>query len=317
MRGEPARKQDRFKALIFMDERKRIPTPETAEAAPYGQEAADYARNLKMTFVDLEKDLKFDAEAFSFGPVFHLKTSRGQEIQVKTFAFEKENKNSFRGDFIRQKHLYLVAVDSAGRILGNRMMYLYYYNPQEKIPTIDARGQITTRFRGLGLSSVIDLANKTLLQDEVDRYGGTLRWGIINGNRADLASLKKPKPNLPGLTRETKPPQLEQQEIADKEQEQERWQKLYGPLGKLGSMGSTNFDEDDFEVVLQARKIPANFSRAQEVWLERDPEEHFEEPRIKNLTVVEAEQQTALKRNKWEELQGLYLQMKGILDAAK
>ena len=292
---------------------------EHPKSAEYGEQARDYPFYLKRIHDEMERDLKFNPEAFGYGPVFHLKTSKGMELQVKTFYFDKPS-SSIRpvpGDYQKYRRSYLVATDARGVILGNRMMRTYYYGADHPGSRIETSGEITTRYRGLGLSAAIDLANRELLQDEADHAGGTLRWGIINGNRMDLSKLKKPKPKVPGLVEAQAEFVPTDSDIREKEAEQDRWQNLYGPMGKLGAYSSTSPDEDDFEIVLTARRIPQNLDRASDVWLERDLDETVEEPKIKNLVLEKGGDAQPARAVKLEEFKRLSKQMQEILENAR
>lgn len=291
---------------------------ERQKPAEYGEQAKDYPFHLKKIHDEMERDLKFNPEAFGYGPVFHLKTSKDMEVQVKTFHFDKQN-SSIRpvpGDYQKYRRSHLVATDAQGVILGNRMMRTYYYGADHPGSRIETSGEITTRYRGLGLSAAIDLANRELLQDEVDHIGGTLRWGIINGNRMDLSKLKKPKPKVPGLVEVPAEFAPTDSYIREKEAEQDRWQNLYGPMGKLGAYSSTSPDEDDFEIILVARRIPQNLDRASDVWLERNLDEAVEEPKIKNLMLEKEGGVQAARADKLEEFKRLSKQMREILENA-
>ena len=115
-----------------------------------------------------------------------------------TYYRDRQNPRYARGDYKKCRHTFLIATDASGELLGNRNMDVYYYAKDERQHAIEAAGQISTRYRGQGFSTALDLVNREMLQNEVNRTGGTLRWGIINGNAKALSDLKKPKPPISG-----------------------------------------------------------------------------------------------------------------------
>ena len=98
-----------------------------------------------------------------------------------------------------------------------------------------------------------------------------------------------------------------------KEEEQERWQAIYGSLGRFGAMGSINTDEDDFEIYLKQEQPAQDLDKADEVWLERDIEEHFLEVKTKGVSLVPEGQELDRQEKKTLELKGLMSKMESIL----
>jgi len=287
--------------------------PETITNLNYGEQARDYPQNLKNFYDTLVGDMRFVPQEIHSGPVYHLKTSKGLEVRVVTYYRDSQNARYARGDYKKSRFSYLIATDTAGEMLGSRMMKSYYYAPGERQNTIETSGEIVTRFRNLGVSTVLDLANREMLQNEINQVGGRLRWGIINSNAKSLDRLKKPRPKIPGLSGEEGLSTDIKAEIPAKEIEQDRWQSNYGALGKFKAFNSTNPDEDDLEVYLQSGQPVQNLDRVDEVWLERDTESSFAETRIKNIKLIPEGEETSRQQTRTRELQELMQKMQTIV----
>ncbi len=165
-----------------------------------------------------------------FGPLYHGSTSEGMAVDVQDFSATYPN---FMSGTRSENHI-LVATDSAGNILGIRAAAAEQSDSTSQQE--EYSGHIITIKKGRGVATVIESAFIHLLQRKADESGKIIYWKVANQNELDLESLR-----ATGAPTE------------DKDQEQKRWQALYGVGGKFGfkAMGKDEKDRDSYVKELQ------------------------------------------------------------------
>lgn len=202
--------------------RPRSPEINTGQGPEWGEEAKDFYDYYGTCRSELLKNFKASNLEFLVGPKYKTYTSSGQEIESFTLFIQK--KDSTAKD---SKTFFIFSFAINGEFLGYRNMYL---------GNNLAQGSISTRFRGKGIASAIDLVTFDILQTEADKNnnGEKIAWRITNQNLIDLSDL-----NRISETEEFNNQAL----LEQKRVEQQRWQALYGSKGSLGASEGVEFNE--------------------------------------------------------------------------
>ena len=203
----------------------------------YGEQAYDYPEYLFTFSQDLKTDLQLNNGQLFFGQDFKAKTSKGLDIIVKTVYCDRPV-SSAQDKFYKQQKIYFIATDNHGKLLGHRKQDLFFYHPSDEHKfQLESLGTVATRFRDLGISTVIDTAHIAMMQKKVNSLGegAKLRWVLVNGNEDDLFQLRTPASKSLGLEQEGLSMEERAVLIEKKEAEQKRWQALYGLQGKFGA----------------------------------------------------------------------------------
>jgi len=155
------------------------------------------------------------------------KTSRGQEINVDYLSWMADE--GFATDLKRR--LVLIATDLAdGRLVGLRLSDIkkdgFYVNENgEYINQEKVTGEILTRDRGEGIAPALDSAFLKVITQLANYYkqeypgNNQLNWVVENANLKRLE--------------EKKAAGLSEPELKKLEEEQARWQSVYGENGKF------------------------------------------------------------------------------------
>ena len=162
-------------------------------------------------------------EIFTYGN-FTEKTSTNENILVKTVGWPSKGGLWAENNI---KNVILLGLDpETKKIVGLRVQRLDFGN-DELDGSCTATGEITTRKRGVGITSALDRAMLKVLQMEITMqkkvaplYPIKVTWQVENGNRRILEKYKEMKSEGAEI------PLLDKL-IKDKEDEQRRWLKHY------------------------------------------------------------------------------------------
>lgn len=155
---------------------------------------------------------------YTYGSLLE-KTSKGREILIESLSWMEQNFYVNNGDVFQR--LVLVAIDK----IDNSIVGLQLSDIKSKENKQVATGEIITRLRGGGIAMPLSRAYEYILKRlanecEQNFPGYTkLEWLIENANLWRLEQLR---------VKET------DDDLTSKEDEQKRWQSLYGDNGKFG-----------------------------------------------------------------------------------
>jgi hypothetical protein len=162
---------------------------------------------------DLEKLTEDSPQSLVYGPVYFGENNLGEKLRISSY-FQTKQKNLSGNSF---DNYYLVCSDSQGVTLGYRAMEL---KPRNGF--IQATGKIRVDNKGQGYAVPIEIASMDILNRESTRIRLPIDWMISNANLEVLDSLRRKTI-------------FTDEKILEKEQEQERWQAVYGSLGFVGA----------------------------------------------------------------------------------
>jgi hypothetical protein len=147
---------------------------------------------------DVERIMRIPESILRSGPVYEVQTKLGETLKCETFELNLE---------------------AANHIVGTRFTSLFI---SKLFPgQIRASSIIRVVKKGEGYASPIEEAFQRQLQAFADKVGKPIVWEISNDN------LDKLKDYQSGTD-------VDEDVLQKMEQEQERWQTLYGKGGKLG-----------------------------------------------------------------------------------
>ena len=158
---------------------------------------------------------------------FAEKTSSGQDVFCDTLTWFDTTPFTLEsvGGEIRQR-LVLIAKDLTNKIIGFRFSDLKSIS--EDNCSLEASGEIITKIRGGGFSTAIDRVFEKVLtivanEQKQSLFGSNfnIKWKVENAN-------------LRRIKEDIKNKKYNEQELKTKEEEQIRWQSVYGENGKLG-----------------------------------------------------------------------------------
>lgn len=158
---------------------------------------------------------------------FTEKTSGGEDVFVDTLSWFDTAPQGFggTGGESRQR-LVLIAKDITNKIVGLRLSNLKHIS--ENSCNLEASGEIITKIRKRGFSTAIDRVFEKVLsiianEQKQSLFGSNfdIKWKVENANLRRLND---------GI-RDNK---FNEEELKTKEQEQKRWQSIYGENGKFG-----------------------------------------------------------------------------------
>lgn len=192
-----------------------------------------------------------DEDSFSFGPVYHIKTSSGLALSVHPITVvDKSDKDV--------KSCYLLACSEQGVFVGQRVAAI------ERMPkNFYVNGSIGVVRRGEGVSTAIDMVFLDFLSKIATEGRAPVIWNIQNANMSALRKMeedfsKNPTPEL-------------QVRINKKRKEQSRWRAVYGEGGRLNTTRALPGGDVYFEKkIFPNRDSDKNFK---EIWLERVSED--------------------------------------------
>lgn len=166
---------------------------ESQEGIQKPELADDYREILEDTYEILEES----GQHYRLGPQFLARTSKGLDLQIKTFNADQIEGLDFVGTTV--KHFFVFALDSDERVVGFKFAGI---DLVRKI--LGATGYTTTGLRGQGIALPIELAYIYLIEKECRNNNVPIIWKT--GNLSD------------------------QEDV----QMQTRWNALYGNEGLLG-----------------------------------------------------------------------------------
>jgi hypothetical protein len=175
---------------------------------------------------EIKRFLKGD-EPITAGPIYTTRSTLDEEVTIITASKIVDHKGKPITTYL------FVAMDRNGKLLGHRTTYL---EPHED--NFTGTGYVTTVQRNAGIVMCIELANEDLLQRYATDNQREIYYYAINGNANHLKKLNKRYEELLAngdqSSRDIEERILLETEIKRTEEEQMRWQAVWGENGKLG-----------------------------------------------------------------------------------
>jgi len=202
------------------------------------KEDPDYRRHLLDDAEKLITALEADPNNVKLGPIYYGITSKNLKLKILTLIFPVKRP---AGNNTQQHGLFAISTDD--RLVGHRTLSITFTFDEGAKKAL-AEGAIATRYSNAGIASVIEQVHMHILQTQANKLApdGMLTWKITNQNLMDKDYLIKQSVGLDEKTLKKL--------IEEKDQEQERWQNLYGPQGKIGAhfspVDSYEFTKDFF-----------------------------------------------------------------------
>ncbi len=154
-------------------------------------------------------------ELISCGPTYKKNSKKGEEINLATQYYYFKGVNfepcSPPGDGIRY---YLIARDKNGVVVGSRISSIFRTRDR-----LCVRSRIEVKDRGQGMASLVEDSFIDSLQQLADLENKKVIWEVTNKN-------------LEQLQRHQGQNDLDPAVVTRLEEEQKRWQYLYGEGGK-------------------------------------------------------------------------------------
>jgi hypothetical protein len=182
-----------------------------------------------------------EIDNLNFGPKYTIQTSSGESIHITTVFSNSE------GDHNKvPSQLFLFALDKSGKLVGHRDVVIKQ-GRGNNADYFEGTGFISTQMAGV--ASCIELAFFDTLQRVADTENVEITYKATNFNAhtdfdeisRDYNMIKKAKEKglwkMMGYQTESDflvSFQAKELQYKQKEAEQARWQKLYGPQGELG-----------------------------------------------------------------------------------
>lgn len=164
-----------------------------------------------------------DPATIHFGPTYFAKTSKDVRLRISTIMIDPQP--VFKPPTI-PTYLF-IAQNLQGNILGHREICI-----RDRGEDLETFGEINTATPGEGVAKPLELATLDFLQRIATQKGESILWSVENLNLKNLQEIKRTM---------GKPDEAQNRELLEKlNQEQIRWQALYGPRGKLGFDNKTS-----------------------------------------------------------------------------
>jgi len=190
---------------------------------------SEYPYLLGYVSKDIDAKIQTPHARVTLGPTYHTSTTQGDLLRIHTLSIETKDPN----DILHRQRVsyYLIALSETGEIVGHR----YGSFPKDSLVLRLARGEknseifksvIATAQRKKGLAIPIDLVHMDYLQRQADVQGVEITWRIDNANKRTLERIRE----IYGET----PTEEESAHLQELEQEQQRWQRVWGENGLLG-----------------------------------------------------------------------------------
>lgn len=148
-----------------------------------------------------------DGKQLNFGPLFHITTSKGNELEVITLNYENNQ-------YGRNKRSYFIYGIMSGIGVAARRTSVIEYAPDENSVT----GRLDTGIKGQGFGTTLELVHEIVLQNEAN-INGRISWVITDQNYNHVLVSKRL------LSMENNDLNRQQHEEAVKEHN--RWKKIY------------------------------------------------------------------------------------------
>ena len=167
------------------------------------------------------------AEYMHQGPTFFVVTKDGRRITCETCYYNFKHRRSpldcvaVESGGVGMKHVLIAKTDD-GEIVGMRCSTIF--DVKGPYNRFDVRSKIIVKYRGCGLASAVESAFSQALQWFADIFSQDVVEYASNENLRNLTDFRD------GVSDGVEDPSL----IPYLEQEQERWQALYGDGGGLG-----------------------------------------------------------------------------------
>lgn len=162
------------------------------------------------------------------GPVFEVKAKEGMTLRGENYLVDLQECIDAGVDylltnaFIGGERAYLIAKDESGRIVGTIVSSLSHESRMIRgRDGIFVTSEIKIIDKGRGLAWPVEQAFQAFLQFCADRENLPVLWSVENQNLAKLEEYRQTG-------------EVDLARLASMEEEQRRWQALYGPNGKLG-----------------------------------------------------------------------------------
>lgn len=170
---------------------------------------------------DVERIKAIPEPILKRGAIFETQTKMGKVLQCETYEIDldearKAENQGMRGLNVGNQRLYLIAKDSSDHVVGTRVTTLFQLGNK-----IEARSIIKVINKGGGYATPVDEAFQQQLQDIANRHQMPVVWCVTNQNLERLEEYRAGQ-------------SINKQVLRNMEQEQERWQALYGDGGKFG-----------------------------------------------------------------------------------
>lgn len=172
-------------------------------------------------FAKLEKVTR--EEDLRFGPEYCVTTSKGLALRMPTVFVRNWNRYDGLSSNIN-KIFFIFACDTDGQLLGYRLIELC---PFEKDGYVGAWGEIFLGKKNSGLCMPIEMVHLDFLQREADFLKTKVSYSAGNNNLGYLRDAREVLRRDPSDNRML-------QWVKTLEEEQLRWQSVYGPHGMLG-----------------------------------------------------------------------------------
>ncbi len=179
---------------------------------------------------DLEVLSALPEEYVHKGPTFDVETKDGVKLKCENYILNLEQctdaglAHLVQNAFVGGERAYLVAKDESGRVVGTRVSSLFH---ERRIARgkegILVKSKIKIVEKGQGLAWPVEQSFQLFLQFYADTKKMPVIWKIENQN---LEKLEEYREKI----------DVDPEVIRSMEEEQRRWQALYGEGGKLGVM---------------------------------------------------------------------------------
>ncbi len=204
----------------------------------------------------LDRLNSFPREQMHFGPTYKINSRLG-ELSVNVI-FSPTNE--------WQTEYYILAKDKDGKIVGKRTGSIF--DEDKKLDdkhkrALFIKGKIEVERKGAGLAIPIELVFIDVLQSLANAEKRPVVWEIENEN---LQKLEEARAEIAQKIISGTVTNEDQTNLKNLEEEQLRWQALYGPNGKIGmDIRPVGFDKKKF----LPKDSEIDFDQTQEIKLER------------------------------------------------
>lgn len=217
-----------------------IEKPAPAEDSASSEQVSNYVDYVNRD--DIEGRLTRDLDGLDIGPMYHVKTAKGQDVDICVYSSGNIDRPEQYLSPRTMMEVYFVAFDATSkRLLGHR--YLMVEKPREE-PNV--MGSIAVRDRDKSLSTVLEVVSHDYLQRLADYANVPIVQEVTNGVKIEINRLL----DAEALTEEDIIRNHFRQRLAQHNAELARWNSVYGDGGRLG------FDEYGHKRFEPAAKKP-------------------------------------------------------------
>ncbi len=175
----------------------------------------------KEIIADVERIRQLPESILKKDEVYEVETKSGETLTCETYEVDLAEADrlgieGIKNPTVGNERLYLIAVNPTGEVAGTRFTTLFFLGDK-----IEATSSIRVMQKGKGYASPIDDAFQRQLQAVADKKKETVVWRVTNENLERLEEYRQTEG-------------ANSQVMEEMEEEQKRWQALYGPDNKLG-----------------------------------------------------------------------------------